>query len=196
MRMNQSRSRTCAACGRDFELRKYSGSAGTSRHRRFSYCPDCRTAAAPERSWDWTAAVCKSSMLASLHRNDGEWSPRVDPGTLRALMELQKGRCACTGVGLTYPNPELELPRGSALWQWARDQNLDPRLRLRMPALVRAVVPGPWEPGNIVFLAQFMESAYAYAGSLSAMINLFKAPSAQVPTAAAITRMRARLENH
>lgn len=192
--------RVCAGCNRElseksFKPKKYSA---TNRRRTNAYCNDCRDKILHDapflRQWDWASAVCKGTSRLVTRYKDGVWSTRIDHVVLHALMSLQQGQCAISCIKLIYPTSFDALPMGIQLQQWAADCGISERNQLAMPVLVRAVKSGPWEPGNLVFIAAFMKDAYDFAGSVAAAAAMLERPTPVVPTATMLTERRAAVE--
>lgn len=192
--MRHRTERHCANCGELIATPKRAG-----RRRIYAYCDDCRARVsqrvALQRQWDWAAALVKATAMSVTRSKDGKWSPRIDNVTLRALMTVQDGRCALTGTPLLYPPDQDILRTGSTLNQWADARQLGVADRGCIPVLVRAVTSDDWVPGNIVLVAQFMESACRYCGSVAGVAAMFagKGPP-QVPTSAALLQARPAAE--
>ena len=188
--MRQRAERRCANCGELIVEPKRAG-----RRRIYSYCQDCRDHvsqnAALRQQWDWAAALVKATAMSVTRSKDGKWSPRIDNVTLRALMTVQDGRCALTGTPLLYPLDHDILRTGSTLSQWADARQLSPADRSRIPVLVRAVTSDDWIPGNVVLVAQFMEDACRYCGSVAGVAAMF-AGKGPPPVPTSVTLLQAR----
>ena len=189
--------KTCQKCGEVKPWSDFFASTPESkrRHRVGRYCKECRSNYYD--LWDFAAALCKSTAMhvARSRGADGEWTQQVDANAVRALMQLQGGRCALTRLRFTCPNDYEALPKGSTLEAWAEGQVLDDRQMHTLPVLVRASHAVGWVSGNVLLIARMVEPVYRHCdGIVGAAEFMRQTQTPAIPTLSAISERRAIID--
>lgn len=161
------RKRQCAHCGHIVPVRSFSTHEKTlNRMSRASpYCLVCRTST-PDigRSlvpWTWADAILKhTSQAVGRAGGSGAMSQGITASVVAALMDLQRYRCALTGIQLVLPEVGTVLTHGTTLMGWGAGRPDAGNI----PILAKVRDSGDWMPGNVVLIAQFMRDVVQHLG--------------------------------
>ena len=157
----ESRTKKCRRCQnyRDIAMFKKDG-------RICKLCRDQAKEAGDLTTWDWAKAIRKATYMhiSKAEGRLGVYMESLTAPMLRALMEYQYSCCAVSGMRFCLPDPDIVLPSNSTLKQWL--ESIPRSELLRTPVLARVSSSGNWEPGNVIFIAKFLEPLYTMGESL------------------------------